>query len=518
MITVIKQPDNAVLARNDVNYIFETDNLVITPGAKANCLLIVISLIGNTGTFTINFLGLSVVFTGVSGTPNPNAYEFKDGGFANYTDYANHLILMLKKHYKLSDNYNITIDVVGAFAASIKIEAKKVGPGFNINGTSTIATLVFSGTVITGVDTLNRDRFKILHDVYLENNYASNVFNLLFTGAAIPNNQLQAEFNITDVLRSALSYHIPNFTDNTRFLNQSVKRFYTVAAESFGFPTQVSVATLTATKLAFLGGQNFVTAAQETFQADYINAFPQKFFTAMPNNTMVSKEQKQYLSFYVYDTVTIKLFVQLFYTDNSREIKEVNIYDPITIPGIYTFAVGYNQLSLDDYKVSTKTVKAYTLIFCDASADEIYTQSQTFEVDQMPQLFARHILFFNSFGLPETIYFTGKQTKNLQFKSDLVRKADLQFDTENGIFEGEFTESNNELQFGYELNSGWRSADWINYFTDFILSRKRLLQAADKWIGLNIPAQKISLLEDDKPLVAVKFTYQDSFIEKGVAE
>lgn len=518
MITVIKQPDNAVLARNDVKYVFETNNLVVTAGVKANCLLVVTSLTANTGTFTLNFMGLSAVFTAVSGTPNPNAYEFKDGGFANYTDYANHLIAMLKKHYVLSDNYNITIDTVGAFTAILKIEAKLTGNTYNISGSSTITNIVISGTVTVGVNATFRERFKILHDVFLEQTYASNNFTLLFKGAAVPNNALQTEFNITDVLSGMLNYHIPTFANVGFFLNSSVKRFYTRYAESFGFPTIIGTAAVTATKIAFLGAQKFVSVAQETFQDDYINTFPQKFITNMPNGTMISQQQAQYLSFYVYYRVKLKLLVQFFYTDNTNETVEVNVYDIINTPGVYTFAVGYNQLSLDDYKVTTKTVKAYTVTFWDATADEIYTQSLTFEIDQMPQLFARHILFFNSFGLPETIYFTGKQTQNVQFKSDLVRKANLQFDAENGIYEGEFTEINNELQFGYELNSGWRSAEWIPYFTDFILSRKRLLQGPDKWIGLNIPAQKISLLEDDKPLVAVKFTYQDSFIEKGVAQ
>ena len=516
MITVVKQPSNAVLARNDVKYVLSTNNYLVSAGSKAEIQIFVDSFT-NTGTFTLNFMGKSYVFTG-SHTDDNSGLQYYDGfGYSNYLDYANAFKIWIERNFDLNTHYDFVITGAFSYGFFAKIIAKKVGTIYNITGSTTAAnTSLFAP--VAGVNASYRERFKILHDIYFEDDYASDNFRLLFSGSGMPNESNEVDFNFSVPLTSALQFHIPKFGAANYYRNNAAKSYYTKYAESFGFPTTITAYKKTATKLVLLGAQNFVTAAQETFETNYISTPPQKFITNMPNGTVVSQEQAQYLSFYVYDTVTIKLFVQLFYTDNSSEIVEVNTYDPITTPGIYTFAVGYSQLSLDDYKVSTKTVKAYTVTFWDASADEIYTQSQSFDVDQMPQLFARHILFFNSFGLPETIYFTGKQTKNVQFKSDLVRKADLQFDTENGIYEGEFTESNNELQFGYELNSGWRSADWINYFTDFILSRKRLLQAADKWIGLNIPAQKISLLEDDKPLVAVKFNYQDSFIEKGVAE
>lgn len=517
MITVNSEPESAFLVRNDVKYVLETDNLVLTAGVQAECIMVIQALSGNTGTFTISFMGLTVVFTSVSGTPSATAYEFSEGTFANYTDAGNHMILMLKKNYILADNYDITIDVVSAFACSLKIKAKKKGVAYNISFTSTV-TDIQPGAVTNGVNAANRDRFKILHDVFLEEVYNSNNYKLLFSGSAVPNADLQAEFNITDILRSALQYDIPAFTFIGNYLNGAAKRIYTRYAESYNFPTEITTAAYTDTKLAILGAQNFVAAAKGRFYDDIFNITPQKFFTAMPQNTMVSRVQKQYLSMYVYNAVRLRIYADLKYTDNTHETVEVVLFDEITVPGVYTFSVGYNQLNIDSFKASGKTVKGYQITFWDAGADEIYSDSFDFRVDVNEQLFARHILFFNSFGMPETMYFTGKQANQVNLKNELVRKADLQFNNTEKTYEGEMSEINNELQFGYELNSGWKPKEWVNYFTDFLLSRKRLVQMATDWVGINIPAQKVALLEDDKYNYAIKFNYQDAFIEKGIAQ
>lgn len=267
--------------------------------------------------------------------------------------------------------------------------------------------------------------------------------------------------------------------------------------------------------MAFLGGQKFVSAAQQEFYDNYIDT--KKFLTAMPQNTVVTKEQKQYLSCWIHEPVVLNFYVNLLYTDNTTFSYLIDPFMDITTAGVYTFECGYDKLDIDAYKDAGKTVSKYTVnLYTGAGA--LYLGGPSFLVDNNNTLFNRYILFFNSFGMPETLYLSGKQINNVQFKSDLVRKANLQADTEAAIYDGENAEINNELQFGYELNSGWKSKEWLQYFNDFLLSRKRYLQATDKWIGLNIPAQKVALQEDDKYNYAIKFNYQDSFIEKGIAE
>ena len=313
-----------------------------------------------------------------------------------------------------------------------------------------------------------------------------------------------------------MQLHTPAFAPVDYFLNTSVKRFYTRHAESFGFPTTVKSYETTGRKIAFLGAQKFVTAAQQSFYNNYFDVMVKPFLTAMPQNTVVTKEQKQYLSCYVHEAMPLQFYIRVFYTDGTFGNYLLEPAMDIPAEGVYTFECGYNKLAIDTIKEAGKTVGRYVVELY--AFGEPYASEQAFVVDHNNYLFNRYFLFFNSFGMPETMYFSGKQSNNTQLKNELVRKANLQADKETAIYDGEMAEINNELQDGYELNSGWKSEAWVQYFKDFLLSRKRYLQATDKWIGLNIPAQKVALLEDDKYNYAIKFTYQDSFIEKGIAE
>jgi hypothetical protein len=518
MITVMEQPNDAVLVRNDVKYKLYTTNHIVNAGQKAS-IQIQVSSFSNAGTITFNFMGKTYVFNSTSGTDDNSGLQFYDGsGYSSYLSYAQAFKLWLERNFDLNSNYDIII--VGSFPLGfvININAKKVGVKYDITASaSTSGGFVNFVPQASGIDAVYRERFKVLHDVFLEETFGALNYKLLFSGSGVPDAENNVEFNFTDVLRGALQLHTPVFAPTDFYLNNSVKKFYTRHAESFGFPTTVKAYKNTGVKMAFLGGQKFVNAAQQLFYTNYFDVMVKPFLTAMPQNTVVTKEQKQYLSCYVDKTMALKFNIRLFYTDGTYGNHLLEPAMDIPAEGVYTFECGYQKLTIDTIKTAGKTVSKYIVELYD-SDEEPYVSEQAFVVDHNNTLFNRYILFFNSFGMPETMYFSGKQSNNTQLKNDLVRKANLQADADNGIYDGEMAEINNELLDGYELNSGWKSEAWQQYFKDFLLSRKRYLQATDKWIGLNIPAQKVALLEDDKYNYAVKFNYQDSFIEKGIAE
>jgi hypothetical protein len=514
MITVIEQPNDAVLVRNDVKYKLYTTNHIVTGGTKAKIVMVVDSF-SNAGTITFNFMGKTYVFNSTSGSDDNSGLQYHNGtGFTSYLNYGIEMVEWLRRNFDLNSNYDITLTLANAVVFIIEIKAKNVGPKYDITASSTATDIAFA-VIDTGVDAVYRERFKVLHDVFLEETFGAENYKLLFSGSGVPDAANNIEFNFTDVLRGALQFHTPVFAPTDFYLNTSVKKFYTRHAESYGFPTTVKAYKKTGAKMAFLGGQKFVSAAQQQFYDNYIDT--KKFLTAMPQNTVVTKEQKQYLSAWISEAQNLKFYVRLFYTDNTNSSYLLGPLMAVGSAGVYTFECGYTKLAIDANKTAGKTVSKYIVELYD-SDEEPYVSEQAFVVDNNNTLFNRYILFFNSFGMPETMYFSGKQSNNTQLKNDLVRKANLQADADNGIYDGEMAEINNELQDGYELNSGWKSEAWQQYFKDFLLSRKRYLQATDKWIGLNIPAQKIALLEDDKYNYAVKFNYQDSFIEKGIAE
>lgn len=510
MITVNKQPEELTLVRNPVNYELQTDNYISTAGAKASCSILFTNN-GNGGTITFTFLGKIIVLTS-NPTPDDSGLQFDDYG-ATVNEFIAQFIENCKQNKNIADNYDV---VIGFPVNKVDFIAKENGVKYNISVSTAIAGTSISNTA--GINTIYRERFKILHDVYFESNYGGNIFNKIFSGSGIPNALNICSFNFSDVLRGALQFYIPHFAWTGVILNESVKRYYTRYCESFGFPAVTNAYKKTNLKYAFLGAQRFVEAAQETFTGLYKDGVWQLWLTSMPQNTIVAKEQNQYLSIFVKEFLLYNITIDLYYTDGTfTDGITTSVSFTATKIGVFTFAVGYDQLNIDTYKTVGKTVKKYTVYLWDAVADEARSNPHSFEVDNNNQLFVRNILFFNSFGMPETICFTGKQTNQVQSKNEVVRKADFGFDVENGIYEGETTEINNELQFGYELNSGWKTTEWVSYFNDFLNSRKRLVQATDKWVGINIPAQKIQLQEDDNTLFAVKFNYQDSFLEKGNA-
>ena len=505
MITVNSQPDEFVLVRNPVNYELQTDNYISTAGSKANCSILFTSST-NSGTVTFTFLGKTIIFTQAT-TPDDSGLQYKEVG-ATQLDFDTTFIDALEKNYDINQNY----DVTRVSAGLIRLTAKLTGTKYNIG----IATTVTGTTLATtaGVNTVYRERFKILHDVFFENTFGSDVFTQLFAGSGIPNEANKVAYNFSDVLRGALQLFIPPFAAFTFNLNTTVKRFYTRYCESYGFPTVTNAYKKTNVKFGLLGARTFVNASIDNFLADYFTATPYKFLNTSPNNTVVDRVQKQYLSIYIATPATYNFRITFTYTDlTTSNANGANMV--ISDAGFYTFETGYAALGMDALKTSGKTVLKYTIRLKDAAS--WLSETKTYCVDNNYQLFPRYFLFFNSFGMPETMYFTGKQTNQVQSKNEIIRKADYGFDVANGIFEGETAEINNELQFGYELNSGWKTKEWLTFFNDFLNSRKRFIQGSDKWIGVNIPAQKIQLQEDDNTLYSVKFNYQDSFIEKGNA-
>lgn len=510
MITVIKQPPQAVLVNNDVNYTLQTNNFLVTLGVKAEIVLVITAL-SNTGVLTFTFMGKTYTFAPTSGTDNYSGLQFHNGtGFSVYSNYGTEFVNWLRKNYDLETNYDISRFNSTGSSVSIRILAKKEGALYNITATSNMAGIT-PGTPTAGTSTVYRERFNVLADLYIQTNFslASPVFELAFAGNAIPDSNNQVIFNFTDVLKSLLYFDIPIFDDLQPYLNKSVRNFYIKYAESYGFPTTNAGYYACSQRMSFLGGQKFVNTAADIFYSTYIQPAVKKFLTNMPNFTKVTKAQKQYLSFYTENDV-IKSALTLAYTDNTSQNFETNV--DLGGTGVYTFAVGYYDLDIDAIKASGKTVRAYSITYKDGTT--AITETKTFEVDLNTQLFARSFLFFNSFGMPESILTTGKQNKSGDFKNELVRKASLQFNNTTGEMAGEFDTLNTQVQYTYEANTGFKTKEWVEYFTDFMLSKQKYLQA-DKWIGIQVPAQKINILEDDNYLYALKFTYSDNFIEKG---
>ena len=160
MITANKVPEESVLVRNPVNYELKTDNYISTAGTKARCEILFTNNT-NAGPITFTFLGKTIVMTGVA-TPDNSGLQFDDYG-ATVNDFIAAFILSCLENKDINDNYDVAI---GFPVNLVVFTAKTAGVKYNI-GVST----AISGTTVgvyAGVDTVYRERFKILHDVFFE--------------------------------------------------------------------------------------------------------------------------------------------------------------------------------------------------------------------------------------------------------------------------------------------------------------------------------------------------------------
>lgn len=539
-ITFVKTPEPAHPAKNVAPVLINTDNqYIIAPGPAlyANLVIRVVADPPTTGNFKL-FIGDPIIplqreltFT-FHASPNDNGFQLPTNALSEpINDYVNDtLIPALLKNYYIAQGYSLKMQNGSTTQAEIVFTARNYGIENSIVFTENFtANEIIGVSVSYGSSPQVRDNFRIFMDVFREKTFYTAEDEIIFSSEATPDIAGNAEFDIHRILTAASSYTVPPFTgDIIEPINGPI-RYYLAALESYDEPP-----TPRAYKrhpavgyyYALHGGQRYVNAPYTGLYSNHINASATEWLTAMPNNTIVHPAQKQFLSLFLRGTTvggvpqtgTYRLQGIMYYTDgsNSGSYATWTTFNNIVGENFYSFRVGYTDLAIKNRKASGKTVASYSIRIINA-ANNAVSQVFTFNVEQDDTRNPRYFLFINSYGMPESIYCFGERVRKVELNTKNIQRHTVSVDAVKKIVHGEFDQVDSEYQNVYEISTGNKNRDYMQYFIDFINSPVRFQQYATHYQKIILKSTDISLDTDNESTFAVRFSLSDAQMERGIA-
>lgn len=521
MITVVSQPGTYNGVKNTIKYVLQTDNYLTTTGTKARLEIAVTPTPANNNWIELVIAGQTIRFTAKTSPDNSGTQVQLNPTALSITQYLQQkLIPDLQKNIAFAD-YDFTVMSPGEVFAYLKIEAKNFGAAYNITYAASSGSFYATSSAFAGTDNVYKDNFRIYADLFLQEVYdsAGSYRRIGANLEGVPDSNNQCTFDVSEYLKPYLQYPVPAAAAALIFVPANVLcSFYIKHAEAFGDPAIAQAYNATIGVLAFNGGKAFRNIT--TDYANYFSITTKKFLTQMTSGTEVVKAQHQYLSFYLDGTSSttsklLKTLVKLYYTDGTSSADLEAYSSSFFAKRIITAKVGYTQLNIDSIKAAGKTVAYYDVRIYNATDTIAATETFRFKVSQKQSLSTRLFLFFNAFGQPETMLFTGNQSRTIALDNDVVRRTGT--NQTGNTYSGEFDEINNELRANYSMSTGYKPKTYLGYFKDFLLSENRYEQVGDNYYKMVMAAQKIALDNDQDTNFSIDFNYADAWIERGNA-
>jgi hypothetical protein len=518
MITVVSEPGTYNGVKNPIKYVLQTDNYLQTAGTKARIDITLTNTPANDDWFELVIEGETIRFTAKTSPNNSGTQLQLNGTSLSGTNLMEQKTIPdLLKNIAFAD-YAISVLTPGTSTVTIRIEAKNIGSQYDITFADSSGGFYSSSSATAGTDNVYRENFRIFADLFLQAEFNIGSFNRIGANLEyVPNSSNQCTVDVSDYIKPYIKYPVPTNAALLLFAPANVlPAFYIRHAESFGDPALAQAYIATTSVLAFNGGKAFKNIGNN-YDA-YFTATLQSFLTNMPSGVEVAKSQKQFLTFYLNEDVFsvenyIQLLVKLNYTDGTSSAYLNAVSLPLYNKRLITAKVGYTQLDIDTLKASGKTVASYDIKIRNEEAEVDITNPFRFKVAQKQSLSNRYFLFFNAFGQPETMLFTGNQSRSIALDNEVVRRTGT--NQSGNTFSGEYDEINNELRASYKLSTGYKPKYYIQYFNDFLLSENRYEQVGDNYHKMVMPAQKISLDNDRDTNFSLDFNYMDAWIERG---
>ena len=143
-------------------------------------------------------------------------------------------------------------------------------------------------------------------------------------------------------------------------------------------------------------------------------------------------------------------------------------------------------------------IKATDLIFYQA---ELYVSGQQvdmirFELDHRHYKQCTHLVFYNLFGFPETLYFTGKDEKSADFAGTYA------------LISEQYTKIDTDLHEMHTINSGYIDAATYESIKDLVRSKEVYIYQGTKMQAITITEADLTVEKPSNTPTNVKLTYR----------
>jgi hypothetical protein len=477
MIIPVKIPAPVSLSENPVIVRLRTDNDVITQGSKAKVVLYFGQVI-YTGTgyqFSLTFGGNTYTFT-MAVSPDTSGLQFpRAAATDNNLTWMSKITDSLYANFYISELYNISYTY-----NQITITAKAAGSEYNISGNN-ISVAGMSINPYPATDQVERKFFKVFLQVSMDGNVIGEDIKPV-DAAKI------AEFDISEYLKANVqnTFSFPEISQHRMIKRAGCCKDYMLRWCEFyvenNVPAMHGLTTYNTLK-AITGGLSSKT--QALYNKNNTSWYSQltmnhKFLTWHPGNkkTAVYDIQKLYYMVHTYlpgniCSDNLYLYAGLNYSLNGVNYTSVIFKEPIFAAkhDVIEICCGYSKLGLDVNAAalpSGSLVTSYD-VFLKDNAGSVVSEVFNFILDTDYYEFYRQFIFRNSFGMYETVRFTGVKEINTSYENSVNDYMRMPGFTERDPDSKKFASTEKAK---HVINTGYITAEELDWMRELFLSKE----------------------------------------------
>ncbi len=459
------------MVRNPVFWKMKTDNFIITP-QKYPTVVLNMTTPGpvEDDTFIITWPGKSITFTVKDA---PTAIDHIPSNFSGdyMDDYGANVVTYLRDHHILATDFDVLLTSGDQNNAEITFFKRAKGLTTFGNFLTNVTSILNNNIT----EEVRRPNFRIVLELYIEQGYNSDNWELAITEAMEPLNDSIVIFDLSDKLQAYLTEDLPDFNQSGTTMKKcqhTIKRYYIVYYERYGEPPVSQSETILNPEKCWLAGIGHLELTQypNSTYVDDVIVPEQMFLTWDPDNKRITDVQQEYL-FFLYagsGSLTPRLFVDVYFTDETSQtdIELIPALNPNRLDEneITIIPAGYDQLDIGSIDPG-KTVLKYSLYLKDSTS--VISEVRTFYVDFIYSPNTRYFLFMNSFGALQTLRATGEMEKSKEVKKlTSERIADFEPAIETSLIQDDKAELRNK----FTISTGFHSREYIEMLQEILLS------------------------------------------------
>lgn len=435
MITIVSQPSDRTWSNNDIIFkLRATDDEGQIYGEKGVTGQIRFSAGSNPATFIV---GNSVIISLDIGANNytetfmvvaePTGLNELPAGSSDeaFGIYFKRILSKFQTHPRLSTYFEIKDTMVPGYF-NIEFVAKEVSAdwalGFAVNSTAAIIPFVQNDVQ----DNPSPDNYKVKFEVCFQSIYEAGTFESVLQSEAQPDADGMIRLNLQktihkECLKSLPNPPVPPFGLTEIIEADNIRKYYIRYAEAEGEIETVGAYIDTSVQEVLLGGID-----KETFAyTDYLSQLSenQSFLTWQTPQREVTEGQTDFLNWYNYSDIEKSVVLELRRFSPSGELSKRYLFDAFPHTKVGAKKTAIIPINTEFFAIEDSLAFAVRVVDGTSpydSGNPTYLSSEvTYTLDFDYHESLRHLVFLNSFFLPETVKLTGVLTKDLEVDRQL---------------------------------------------------------------------------------------------------
>jgi hypothetical protein len=486
-LTVNYSPEIYNFSRNPMYVEIATNNYNFSAnlGYKANAYIYGLNNAVVTENLVIHWGSTTITYVFDTSTNiGTNKLKAKTGGQTDLA-YISQLTADL-----LSDTRITNYFVVANYEAAIYLEAKTVGPSYNLTITSDMVGLygVFANPGTNNVQTILRENYKIQLELFV---YEGTGWKSIVSISKEPSNNL-VRIDLSRYVNGRLTYNVPQIinylpvdaTIGDPFLCSNVcKRFRTIVAEIYGTPPIAQSTTLSGATVTNMDGNRFILThafvTKAGFDANRAKNYAHdqhgyyrsynSFLTRQPRTKKISRNQMEWLYLLIdgYNDVNVKIKYTIY--DNKNNILDTVLereIGPVHPGQVWCFPI--HNASLGKF-VTYPEAARFTVCIIESSSEDEITEVFTYLRDERYYPEENYFYFTNSDGGVDTLRTFGVKEIQADYDREINERTPIVTDTE---MDGAIEQKSIEKLNNYKVFSGWKTKAELTYIDELFMSLK----------------------------------------------